>query len=81
MYKYKRELGKENSMDNQRRRLHDNLYLPEGGLLGTEQNIMYLSSIRMLERAMRRGVILEAVVKVCDCTDMTLHVIWASPTA
>lgn len=61
-------------MDNQRRRLHDNLYLPEGGLLGTEQNIMYLSSIRMLERAMRRGVILEAVVKVCDCTDMTLHV-------
>ena len=51
-----------------------NIYLPEGSLIDTESNIAYTSSVRMLERAMRRGVILEAMATVCDCTDMSLKV-------
>ena len=51
-----------------------NVYMPEGSLINTETNIAYTSSLRMLERAMRRGVILEAMATVCDCTDMSLRV-------
>ena len=51
-----------------------NTYLPEGSLIDTEANIMYLSSMRMIERAMRRGVILEAMATVCNCNDMSLRV-------
>ncbi len=51
-----------------------NLYLPEGSLLETDLNVMYCASLSMLERAMNRGRILEAVAAVCDCSDMSLHV-------
>lgn len=51
-----------------------NLYLPEGSLLETDMNVMYCASLAMLERAMNRGRILEAVAAVCDCSDMSLHV-------
>ena len=56
------------------RQRFENAYLPEGYLLDTEANRTYTSSLRMLERAMRQGRILEAVATVCDCTDMCLHV-------
>ena len=56
------------------RQKHENMYLPEGSLIDTDANILYTSSLRMLERAMRQGRILEAVATVCDCTDMSLHV-------
>ena len=56
------------------RQKHENLYLPEGSLIDTDANILYTSSLRMLEKAMRQGRILEAVATVCDCTDMSLHV-------
>ena len=56
------------------RQKHENMYLPEGSLIDTDANILYTSSLRMLERAMRQSRILEAVATVCDCTDMSLHV-------
>lgn len=52
----------------------ENLYLPEGYLMATEQNKLYTSSLYMLEKAMKRGLILEAVAKMCDCTDMSLKI-------
>ncbi len=51
-----------------------NTYLPEGSLIDTETNIMYTQSLRGLERAMRRGIILEAMATVCNCADMSLRV-------
>ena len=52
----------------------DNIYLPEGSLIDTDLNVMYTASLNMLERAMRKGRILEAVATVCDCRDMSLRV-------
>ena len=52
------------------RQKHENMYLPEGSLIDTDANILYTSSLRMLERAMRQGRILEAVATVCDCRDL-----------
>ena len=52
----------------------ENLYLPEGRLMETDQNIMYTSSLRMLEKAMYKGKILEGLCTVCDCRDMSLRI-------
>ena len=51
-----------------------NVYRPEGHLIETDSNKAYTSSLYMLERAMKRGIILEAVAKKCDCTDMSLKI-------
>lgn len=51
-----------------------NTYKPEGYLIDTEQNKYYTSSLHMLDRAMKNGMILEGVVKMCDCTNMSLRI-------
>lgn len=55
-------------------RNRENIYLPEGSLMDTDANIMYTSSLRMLEKAMYKGKILEGICTVCDCRDMSLRV-------
>ncbi len=52
----------------------ENVYLPEGSLLNTQMNSTYTSSVKMLEKAMQRGMILEGVCTLCDCRDMSLRV-------
>ncbi len=52
----------------------DNIYLPEGSLYDTDTNIMYTSSLKMLEKAMYKGKILEGICTLCDCRDMSLRV-------
>jgi len=52
----------------------ENIYLPEGSLIDTDMNVMYTSSIKMLEKAMYKGRILEGICTVCDCRDMSLRV-------
>lgn len=47
-------------------------YLPEGRLVGTDNNTTYTSSLRGFELAMAKGVILEAVAHRCT-SDMTLE--------
>jgi len=49
-------------------------YGPEGSRIGTAENIAYTSSLRMLEKAWRGGVILEGIVTLCECSDMSLRV-------
>ncbi len=56
------------------RKSKENVYLPEGSLIDTDLNVMYTASLAMLERAMHRGRILEAVATLCDCRDMSLRV-------
>ncbi len=51
-----------------------NVYKPEGYLLDSEQNRLFTSSVYMLDRAMKKGIILEGVAKMCDCTDMSLKI-------
>ena len=51
-----------------------NKYMPEGHLISTESNRLYTSSLKNLEIAMRRGLILEGIACICDCTDMSLKV-------
>ncbi len=51
-----------------------NKYLPEGALLGTNENREYLSSLQGLEKARKDGIILEGVVTICDSQTMDLHV-------
>ncbi len=51
----------------------DHGYAPEGALLGTAENTYYTASPHALERAMAQGRILEGVARMCDCTDMRLH--------
>lgn len=46
--------------------MSENLYLPEGSLIGTPENSEALSSVANLERAMQQGRILEAIVTLCD---------------
>ncbi len=43
-----------------------NTYLPEGGLIGSEENLEYLKSPEALEIAMQKGVILEAQAESCS---------------
>lgn len=50
-----------------------NIYLPEGNLLYNDENREYLSSISGLERALKEGIILEAIATRCD-NDFTLSV-------
>lgn len=52
----------------------ENIYLPEGSLLNTQTNNAYTSSLKMLEKAMQRGKILEGICTLCDCKDMSLRV-------
>ncbi len=52
----------------------ENSYLPEGSLIDTDVNVMYTSSLRMLEKAMYKGKILEGICTVCDCRDMSLRI-------
>ena len=49
-----------------------NKYLPEGMLLGSQENTEYISSVQGLERAMNEGAILEATVLLCD-SSLKLH--------
>ena len=42
------------------------LYKPEGTRIGRMENSEYLASPAGLERAMKAGVILEAIVTLCD---------------
>lgn len=51
-----------------------NKYMPEGHLISTEANRLYTSSLGNLEIAMKRGMILEGIACICDCTDMSLKV-------
>jgi small subunit ribosomal protein S1 len=46
--------------------MYENLYLPEGSLIGTKENSEYLSCVQGVERAMAQGRILEAVAVLCD---------------
>ncbi len=55
-------------------KMTDYLFLPEGRLMGSEENTYYTGSLRRLERAMREGVILEGTVSRCDCSNMELSV-------
>ncbi|MBQ7836946.1 MAG: S1 RNA-binding domain-containing protein [Clostridia bacterium] len=50
-----------------------NVYKPEGYLIDTDQNKYYTSSLHMLEKAMKNGIILEGIAKMCDCTNMSLR--------
>ena len=50
----------------------NNSYLPEGSLIGTDENNEYISSRKGLERAMQEGKILEGTVTLCD-SKMSLH--------
>lgn len=50
----------------------NNLYLPEGSLIATDENNEYISSLKGLERAMLEGKILESTVTLCD-SSMRLH--------
>lgn len=52
----------------------ENSYLPEGSIINTDTNVMYTSSLRMLEKAMYKGKILEGICTVCDCRDMSLRI-------
>lgn len=52
----------------------ENKYMPEGYLISTEANRLYTSSLKNLEAAMKKGIILEGIACVCDCTDMSLRV-------
>ena len=52
----------------------ENKYVPEGYLISSEANRLYTSSLKSLEAAMKRGMILEGIACVCDCTDMSLRV-------
>ncbi|MBR6676277.1 MAG: 30S ribosomal protein S1, partial [Clostridia bacterium] len=55
-------------------KVRENVYMPEGGLWETDSNVMYTSSLKMLEKAMYKGKILEGLCTVCDCRDMSLHI-------
>lgn len=44
----------------------ENIYVPEGGLLDTAQNLEYTRSLEGLEKAMLGNIILEAKAVMCD---------------
>ncbi len=46
--------------------MKDTSYLPEGRRIGTVENDQYLSSVKMLERAMREERILEGTAQCCS---------------
>ncbi len=51
----------------------ENIYLPEGRIIGTEENIYYTSTPELLKEAMDKELILEASAVKCD-TDRNLYV-------
>ncbi len=51
----------------------NNIYLPEGALINSEENREYTSSLSGLEKAFVEGKILEATVLLCD-SNLNLHV-------
>ena len=53
---------------------HQNIYKPEGHIINSDSNKAYTSSLYMMDKAMKRGVILEGIARMCDCTDMTLKI-------
>lgn len=54
--------------------MKENTYLPEGCLLDTSENAMYLATPKMLEKAMQEGRILEGVATACRADSMELTV-------
>lgn len=52
----------------------ENYYLPEGEILGTQENRDLTGSVYGLERAMTGGRIVEGVARMCDSGDMSLRV-------
>lgn len=52
----------------------NNKFLPEGCLIGTQENNEYISSLYGLERAKQEGKILEGIVSLCDSDTLTLHI-------
>ncbi len=54
--------------------MSNNKFLPEGGLIGTQENNEYISSLYGLERAKQEGRILEGIVSLCDSDTYTLHI-------
>lgn len=54
--------------------MKENTYLPEGALLGRSENELYLSSPKMLEKAMREQKILEGVAQYCKGDKLDLLV-------
>ncbi len=55
-------------------KMTESIYMPEGSLIGKEENTYYSSDIRRLERAMNGGIILEGLVTKCICDTMDLCV-------
>ena len=53
--------------------MNNNHFMPEGGLIYTQENHAYISSLSGLERAMRENKTLEGRVTMCD-NDLNLHV-------
>ena len=51
-----------------------NKYLPEGCVIGTQENREYISSLKGLEKAKAEGKILEGIVTVCDSQSLNLHI-------
>lgn len=49
-------------------------YLPEGLLLNTNENTLFLSSPKMLEKAMREQIILEGIARYCRGDRLELYV-------
>ena len=54
--------------------MKERTYHPEGGLIGSAENNAYLSSVRMLERAMNEEVILEGTASACVGPELDLVV-------
>ncbi len=55
-------------------KMTDSIYMPEGALIGKEENAYYTADLRRLERARAEGIILEGLVTKCNCDTMDLCV-------
>ena len=53
--------------------MNNNYFMPEGSLINTSENLLYISNLSNLERAMRDNKTLEARATMCD-NDLNLHV-------
>lgn len=54
--------------------MKENKYLPEGALISSDTNSYYLSSVKMLEKAMTDNIILEARAISCSAENLDLTV-------
>ncbi len=59
---------------NKEKKMKEKTYLPEGYLINTAENKLYLSSEKMLEKAMREEVILEGMARYCRGDKLELFV-------